>query len=386
MAGPLQGVRIIEIASLAPGPFCAMMLADAGAEVVRIDRLEDSSDDYPVPWHRNLLNRNRKSIALDLKAEAGRATLLQMCARADGLIEGFRPGVMERLGLGPDDCLAANPALVYGRITGWGQEGPLREVAGHDINYLALTGALHAIGSEERPLPPLNLLGDFAGGGAMLAFGMVCALLEARQSGKGQVIDAAMTDGAALMMTLPYTMHNEGVWSAARGSNLVDGGAPHYRTYRTADGKFICVGAIEPKFYRNLLGVLGLAGDPLFRNPNRRSAWPEMSRRMAEIFAGRSRAEWEAAFSGVDACFAPVLSMAEAPLAAHNVARGTFLAEDGLVQPAPAPRFSRTPGAISRPPVAAGAHTRAALAEWGVGAADIERLLESGVAVQQGDG
>jgi len=382
VSGPLKGVRIIEIASLAPGPFCAMMLADMGAEVIRIDRTQASDESPPLDYDKNILNRNRRSVALDLKNPAAVDVILDLCKNADGLIEGFRPGVMERLGLGPSQCMATNQALVYGRITGWGQDGPLSQTAGHDINYIALTGALHATGPAERPVPPLNLVGDFAGGGMLLAFGLVCALIEANRSGKGQVIDAAMIDGAAMNMALTYSMFNAGLWRDRREANLVDGGAPFYRVYKTSDDKFVCVGAIEPKFYFNFIDVLGLSDDALFASPYNPGKWPEMIDRLDAVFATRTRTEWEQAFNGAEACFAPVHTLAEAPGASHNTHRGTFARTNDVVQPSPAPRFSRTPGAINYGPRVLGADTRAVLSAWGVSDEQINALIESGAAVQ----
>ncbi|MBL4839045.1 MAG: CoA transferase [Kordiimonadaceae bacterium] len=380
--GPLKGLKVIEIASLAPGPFCAMMLSDMGAEVIRIDRTDDSSDQYPISWDKNLLNRGRKSIALDLKDPKAVAVVLELCKNADAIIEGFRPGVMERLGLGPDVCFAANEALVYGRVTGWGQDGHLAHTAGHDINYISLTGALHAMGPKSMPIAPLNMLGDFAGGGMMLAFGLVCAILESKQSGKGQVVDAAMTDGSALMMTLIHTMFNEGVWKDERESNLVDGGAPHYRAYKTKDEKFISVGAVEPKFFFTLVKTLGLDEDPLFSSPNRPKNCAAMTEKMATVFLGKTRDEWEAVFEGKDACFTPVKTLGEAASERHNRSRNTFVEVAGVTQPAPAPRFSRTPGEISAPPCQIGEHTADVLRAWGIAEEEIAGLLAEGSAVQ----
>jgi len=380
--GPLTGLKIIEIASLAPGPFCAMMLADMGAEVIRIDRTDNATDHYPITWDKNLLNRGRKSVALDLKDPKAVQIILDLCKEADGLIEGFRPGVMERLGLGPDECLAANKSLVYGRVTGWGQNGHLAQTAGHDINYISLTGALHATGTKSMPIPPLNLLGDFAGGGMLLAFGVVCALLEAKKSGKGQVVDAAMTDGAALLMTLIHTMHNEGVWRDSRESNLVDGGAPHYRVYKTKDEKFISVGAIEPKFYHALIKTLQLDKDPLFSNPNHPKKWGRMTEKLENTFLEKTRDEWVEIFSDVDACFTPVKTLAEAPFDEHNKSRNTFVEIAGVTQAAPAPRFSRTPGKISQPPCCAGENTKEVLLSWGISEDRISTLIQEGGGVQ----
>jgi len=380
-SGPLAGVRIIEIASAAPGPFCAMMLADMGADVIRVDRAE-LVEASPIDYRKNILNRNRRSISLDLKQPAAIDTVLELCSQADGLIEGFRPGVMERLGLGPEQCLEANEALVYGRVTGWGQEGPLSQTAGHDINYIALTGALHATGPAERPVPPLNLIGDFAGGGMLLAYGILCAIFEASRSGKGQVVDAAMIDGAAMTMALTYSMFNAGLWNDQREANLVDGGAPFYRTYATSDGKFVCVGAIEPKFFLNFTRVLGLSDDPLFQSPHKVGNWPEMIARLDAIFATRTRDEWEIAFDGADACFTPIYTLAEAPDVPQNIHRTVFSRSDDVIQPSPAPRFSRTPGTINYGPREVGADTRSVLAEWGMEEKKIDALIEDGVAVQ----
>ena len=380
--GPLTGLKIIEIASLAPGPFCAMMLSDMGAEVIRIDRIDDSTDHYPIPWEKNLLNRGRKSVALNLKDPKAVQMILELCKKSDGLIEGFRPGVMERLGLGPDKCFASNKALVYGRVTGWGQEGIRAQTAGHDINYISLTGALHAMGSKSTPIPPLNLIGDFASGGMLLSFGMVCAILEAKRSGKGQVVDAAMTDGSALMMTLIHTMYTESVWKDSRESNLVDGGAPHYRVYKTKDDKFISVGAVEPKFFFTLVKTLGLNKDPLFSNPNNPSIWAKMTKKMSEVFLQKTRAEWENIFKNVDACFTPVYTLEEAPAEKHNQSRKTYIDVAGTTQAAPAPRFSRTPGEISGLPCRIGEHTVDTLRDWGIPDSEISDLLDQGTAIQ----
>ncbi len=371
--GPLSGVKIIEFAGLGPAPFCAMLLADMGAEVVRIER--KGQGDNPLDF----LNRGRRSVALNLKAPGAVETCLTLIEQADALIEGFRPGVMERLGLGPDLCLRRNPRLVYGRMTGWGQDGPLAAAAGHDLNYIALTGALHAIGRPgEKPVVPLNLIGDFGGGALYLAFGVTAALLEATRSGKGQVIDAAMTDGAASLMAMAYSHRAMGMMSDARGTNLLDGGAPFYDTYETADGKWVAVGALEPQFYALLREKLGLMDDPLFDDQMNRDNWPAMKARLTEVFKSRTRDAWCALLEGTDACFAPVLSMAEAPEHPHNKARGTFVSDGGCVQPAPAPRFSRTPGAVHSPPPPVGAHTEQVLSAWGVPGDQIARLKESG--------
>jgi alpha-methylacyl-CoA racemase len=375
-SGPLRDLRVIELAGIGAAPFGAMLLADLGADVLRIDR-PPSHDDVGLP---DVLRRGRRSIALDLKQPAAVEVVLRLVERAEALIEGFRPGVTERLGLGPDECLARNERLVYGRMTGWGQTGPLADTAGHDIDYIAVSGALDAIGRRgELPVPPLNLVGDFGGGGMLLALGLVSAVLAARDSGRGQVVDAAMTDGAALLMTMAYKARNAGFWSAERGKNLLDGGAPFYDTYATADGRAMAVGALEPRFYGELLRVLGL-DRPELRDHLRPENWPAIRAALTEAFASRTRDEWEAVFAGSDACVAPVLDVDEAPRHAHNRARGAFYdAGDGAL-PMPAPRFDRTPTAVPGPPPRAGADTRSALAEWGVAAAEIEALVESGAA------
>jgi alpha-methylacyl-CoA racemase len=375
--GPLTGYRVIELAGIGPGPFAAMILADMGAEVVRVDRLGGGGGLGGL--RANLLNRSRRSMAVDLKHPDGVETILRMVESAHVLTEGFRPGVAERLGLGPEPCLARNPRLVYGRMTGWGQEGPIAHAAGHDINYIALAGALDAIGrAGQPPLPPINLVADFGGGGIFLAFGIVCALLEASRSGEGQVVDAAMVDGAAVLMTLFHGMRAMGLWSDERGTNVIDTGAHFYEVYETADGKYVSVGAIEPQFYAELLRLTGLEGDPDFAVQMDRSKWPALKERLAGIFRTKTREEWCALMEGTDVCFAPVLSMAEAPEHPHNQHRGTFVEVDGIRQPAPAPRFSRTPGAISRPPAASGEHTDEILSEWGFSADDIAKLRSAG--------
>ena len=373
--GPLAGLRVVEFAGLGPGPFAAMVLADMGADVVRIDRAGAAA---ALGLEYDVLNRGRRSIALDLKRPDAVEVALRLVERADALIEGFRPGVMERLGLGPDICLARNPRLAYGRITGWGQAGPLAHAAGHDINYIALSGALHAIGTEAGgPTVPLNLIGDFGGGGMLLAFGLVCAVLEARGSGMGQVVDAAMADGAAALMAMIYGMAGNGQWTDRRQANLLDGGAPYYGTYRCADGKWVAVGALEPQFYALLLDTLGLA-DPAFRIQSDRSMWPPLRTALADAFARRTRQEWCDILQGTDACFAPVLDLAEAPSHPHNASRGTFVERDGIVQPAPVPRFSRTEAALRSSPPRPGEHGRAILAEHGFSNAEIQALYGSG--------
>lgn len=367
--GPLAGLRVIEMVGIGPCPFAAMMLADMGADVIRIDRKPDPGAPNPYPTlgtRYDVMARGRRTLALNLKDPRARQLLLDLVDKADALVEGFRPGVMERLGLGPDVCSARNPKLVYGRVTGWGQAGPLAQAAGHDLNYVALSGMLHAMGDADRPpAPPLNLAGDFGGGGMMLAFGVVCALLEARTSGRGQVVDAAMTDGAALLGAMIYGLRAHGSWSAARGANLLDGGAPFYATYACADGKFIAVGAIEPQFYAQLLALTG-ASDPAFARQWDSDGWPALKARFAALFATRARDAWCALLEGTDVCFAPVLDMDEAPRHPHNAARGTFVDVDGVTQPAPAPRFSRTPGqAGSVAGQGQGQDGAALLADWG---------------------
>ena len=342
MTGPLDGLRIVEIAGLGPTPFAAMVLADMGAEVVRIERPGNRS---LLGLDYDILNRGRGFVTLDLKSAEGRDTARRLIGRADGLIEGLRPGVMERLGLGPDD-FAGNPRLVYGRMTGWGQAGPLAEAAGHDITYIALSGALHAIGPAERPVPPLNLLGDFGGGGMYLAFGMVCAFLEAARSGKGQVVDAAISDGTAHLMSMIQGMASGGQWQAAREANVLDGAAPFYRVYQCKCGGFVAVGAIEPKFWAELVDRLGLDLAELPAQLDR-SRWPELRAVIATRIAEKSRDEWAALMEGSDACLAPVLTLAEAPDHPHNAARGTYVRHEGVAQPAPAPRLSLTPGRIA---------------------------------------
>ena len=330
-SGPLAGFRIVEFAGIGPGPFACMMLADMGAEVVTLDRVGASKN------MKSVAGRGRKVVELDLKDKAAVAQVLDLLAGADALIEGFRPGVMERLGLGPDVVLARNPKLVYGRMTGWGQEGPLANAAGHDINYISITGALAAIGTEEKPVPPLNLVGDFGGGGMFLAFGVTCALLEAKRSGKGQVVDAAMVDGAAFLMAGIYGMFAQGRWSDERGSNILDTGAPWYDVYETKDGKWVSIGSIEKRFYADLLGRLGLDKEKLPAQHDR-AGWPTLRARFTQVFKSRTRSEWEAAFEGSDACFAPVLSISEVTKHPHNAVRGTFISRDGVQQPAPAER------------------------------------------------
>jgi alpha-methylacyl-CoA racemase len=363
-------MKIIEMVGLGPAPFCAMMFADMGAEVIRIHRPGAADADSRF----DILGRGRRSLALDLKQEGAAEVVLQLVESADALIEGFRPGVMERLGLGPDACLARNSKLVFGRVTGWGQTGPLAQAAGHDINYISLSGALHGIGrTEEAPVVPLNYVGDFGGGAMMLGFGVLCAVLEARASGTGQVVDAAMTDGSALLSSMIYGMKAAGQWSNGRGENLLDGGAHFYNTYACADGKYISVGAIEPQFYARLLALCG-ADDGAFDAQRESHGWPVLRYRMADIFQTKTRAQWCALLEGTDACFAPVLDWDEAPRHPHNLARETFVTIDGVIQPAPAPRFSRTPAAVPAAPSAPGADSEAILRDWGVSQAARERL------------
>ena len=375
--GPLHDVTIIEIASIGPGPFCGMMLADLGADVVRIDRADAVVRSADTGPSLELMNRGKRSIGVDLKNPAGTQIVLRMVEQAHALIEGFRPGVAERLGIGPDPCRQHNPGLVYGRMTGWGQEGPLSGLAGHDINYLALSGVLHTIGRVgEPPVPPLNLVGDFGGGGMLLALGVVAGLFEARRSGLGQVIDAAMIDGSALLTTMIHGMRAMGLWSDRRGVNLLDTGAPFYEVYETSDGGFMAVGAIEPYFYSEFIELLELDGEL----PDQLDAqhWPEMKRRIAARFKKHSRHEWEARFAGSDACVTPVLTMGEAPDHPHHRSRRTFVQRDGVTQPGPGPRFDRTPSEISGSPPAAGRHTDEVLAAFGFSEAERSSLYASG--------
>jgi alpha-methylacyl-CoA racemase len=377
MSGPLVGVRVIEIAGIGPGPFAAMMLADMGADVVRIDRAEKVSGGDPASPPIDLLGRGRRSVGVDLKHPEGAEVVLRLVEQADVLVEGFRPGVMERLGIGPDECLARNPRLVYGRMTGWGQDGPYADASGHDINYIALAGALDPIGrAGEGPVPPLNLIGDFGGGGMLMAYGVACALLERGRSGQGQVIDAAMVDGSAVLTTFIHSLRAIGMWQDERGTNLLDTGAHFYDVYETADHRYVSVGSIEPQFYAELLRLSGLENDELPGQMDR-SQWPALKERVAAVFRTRTRDEWCALMEGTDVCFAPVLSMAEAPTHPHNRQRETFVEVAGIPQPAPAPRFGRTPGAIGRPPPHFGQHTDDILAEWGFTADEREKLRQA---------
>ena len=378
MSGPLAGLRVVELAGIGPAPFACMLLADAGAQVLRLTRPSGAVGGVRgavAAGAADLLARSRPAIGVDLKAPEGAALALDLAARADALVEGFRPGVTERLGLGPDACWARNERLVYGRMTGWGQEGPLADRAGHDIDYIAVSGALWPIGrAGDAPVPPLNLVADFGGGGAMLAFGVLAAVLEARTSGRGQVVDMAMVDGSASLTTMLHSLHNAGVWEEARGVNVLDTGAPFYEVYETSDGRHMAVGAIEPQFYAALVEGLGI--DPASLPPQLdRSGWPATKRRFAEVFRSRTRSEWTAAFEGTDACVAPVLAPWEAPDHPHNRARATFVAPEGAVQPGPVPRFGRTPGAVASP-----AGPDEALAAWGIEAERLARLRRAGIA------
>ncbi len=375
--GPLSGYRILELAGIGPGPFCAMMLADHGAEVLRIDRRTAAGRGS----RHDVLARGRRSVAVDLKDPRGVELVLRLVERADALVEGFRPGVTERLGIGPDTCLERNPRLVYGRMTGWGQHGTIAHAAGHDLNYISLSGVAHAIGPRGgKPVPPLNLVGDFGGGGMLLAFGVVAALLETQRSGRGQVIDAAMTDGSALLAAAIFGMHDAGRWTTERGANLLDGGAHFYGTYECQDGGFVSIGSIEPQFYALLLQHTGLDADPAFTGHQMDPArWPELSERLAQVFRTKTRDEWCQLMEGSDICFAPVLDFKEAIAHPHNVARETFIEVDGVPQPAPAPRFSRTPSATPSPPPKAGEHAETALADWGVAASEIAELRAASV-------
>jgi alpha-methylacyl-CoA racemase len=378
-SGPLTGIRIVELSGLGPGPYAGMLLAELGADVLRVDRPGGGS--LVVRPENDVLNRSRPCAAVDLKSPGGRAVLLRLVESADVLIEGLRPGVTERLGIGPDECLARNPRLVYARMTGWGQQGPLAPRAGHDINYLGLTGALHAIGTAEKPVVPLNIGADFGGGAMFLVVGILAALLERATSGHGQVVDAAMVDGASSLATMIYGLLGAGLWQDRRASNLLDGGAPFYDTYPCADGRHVAVGALEPQFYAALLEGLGLTGELPGRQHDVEH-WPEHRRRIAEVLATRTRDEWTAVFEGSDACLTPVLGLTEAPAHPHLAARGTFVEQDGRMQPGPAPRFSRTPGAVRGRPRLPGQDTLAALGEWGFSAEELERLRQAGAIAQ----
>jgi alpha-methylacyl-CoA racemase len=379
VTGPLTGLRVVELAGIGPGPFAAMMLADMGAEVLRVDRVQAVGEPAPR-WDVNA--RGRRSVGIDLKHPHGREAVLRLVERADALIEGFRPGVTERLGLGPEECLARRPPLVYGRMTGWGQDGPIAQAAGRDINYLALSGTLSMIGrAGEPPVPPLTLVGDFGGGGMLLAFGIVCGIVEAARSGRGQVVDAAMVDGAALLAGMMHGLRAAGQWGE-RGTNLLDSGAWFYEVYETADGRYVALGAIDERSRAELLRGIGLADDADGGGPlpevDDRASWPAMKARVAAVMRTRTRDEWCALLDGTDACLTPVLDPAEAPEHPHLRARGTFVELDGVVQPAPAPRFDRTPPAVGTPPPAPGEHTAEALVDWGFSAAEVDALRGEG--------
>ena len=381
--GPLEGVKIIELAGIGPCPMCGMLLAELGADVLKIDRIRPSGLGFDVPDADAFLHRSRRSIALDLKRDESAPLVLRLCERADALIEGFRPGVTEKLGIGPEPCLTRNARLVYGRVTGWGQTGPLAQAAGHDLNYIALTGALHAVGRPGHPpTPPLNLVGDFGGGALYLALGVVAALFEARRSGHGQVVDAAMVDGAASLMTAIYGLRSAGLVNDERGVNLLDGGAHFYDVYETSDSQYIALAPIEPGFYATLLRRLGMEPDAL-PHSRQREDWPALKSRLAALIKTRTREAWTTLLEGTDACFAPVLNMGQAPHHPHNRARETFVEHDGRWQPNAAPRFSRTPSAIRSPPATAGQHTREALANWGLANDEIDALIASGVVAQR---
>ena len=377
--GPLTGLRVVELQGIGPGPFCGMMLADMGAEIIRVDR---SAALGSGARSADVLARGRKSIAVDLKNPQGVETVLKLVETADVLLEGFRPGVTERLGLGPDVCLERNPKLVYGRMTGWGQTGTMAHAAGHDINYISLSGVLHAIGEPgSRPTPPLNLVGDFGGGGMLLAFGIVAALYERGISGKGQVIDAAMTDGSALLMNSIFGLMEQGVWNQNRGSNLLDGGAHFYGTYETKDGRFVSIGSIEPQFYALLLEKTGLDQDPDLAKQMSRDDWPKLREKLAAVLATKTRDDWDEIMLGTDICYAPILNFDEAVAHPHNQARNTFVASADILQAAPAPRFSRTEPELPEPPVAPGEHSEEVLASIGLDAAAIAELKSSGAVV-----
>ncbi len=372
--GPLKGLKIIEMAGIGPGPFCGMVLADLGAEIIRVDR----ASAIGTGSKKEPSNRGKKSIAVDLKAKEGVEVVLKLVETADAIFEGFRPGVMERLGLGPDVCLARNERIVFGRMTGWGQKGPLANAAGHDINYISLSGALAAIGRPgSPPVPPLNLIGDFGGGGMLLALGLVAALLETKGSKKGQVVDAAMTDGSALLMTMIYSMQSSGMWKTTMGSNLLDGGSHFYDTYECKDGKFISIGSIEPQFY-GLLCQIAQLDEKVFAKQMSRDLWPEQKEEIKKIFLKKTRDEWCELMEGTDVCFAPVLDMSEAPQHPHNKERKTFIDLEGVTQPAPAPRFSRTEPEVVSSPSIVGEHTNEVLSSIGLSEEDISTLKTSG--------
>ncbi len=382
--GPLKGIKVLEFAGIGPGPFCCMLLADMGADVTRLDRADRVGQDAMEPRFNTLL-RGRRNIALDLKSDDGRAVAMKMCDQADILIEGFRPGVMERLGLGPDEVWSRNEQLVYGRMTGWGQDGPMAHTAGHDINYISLSGALYSIGTAEAgPVPPLNLIGDFGGGALYLAMGVLAAFIEARQSGKGQVVDAAMVEGAASLMTSAYGVLAAGSWIEQRASNRLDGGAHFYGVFETSDGEHMGIGPIEPQFYAMILEKLELDPGSLPAQMDR-AQWPAMRARFAEVFRRKTRAQWTEIFDGSDACVAPVLRMSEAIAHPHNAARGSFVEVEGVTQPGPAPKFSKTPSAAPGRCAYAGEHTRDVLADFGFADDKIAALIEAGAVRQRGE-
>ncbi len=373
--GPLRGFKIIEIAGIGPGQFCGMLLADMGAQLIRIDRPDDADLGVAIPAECNLMNRSRPTIAVDLKSKDAADLVLRLCEDADGIFEGFRPGVMEKLGLGPTECMARNERLVYGRMTGYGQDGPLANSVGHDTNYIALAGALHSIGDADGPPPvPLNLIADLGGGGVYLAMGMLAAMLEASKSGKGQIVDAAMVDGVASMLTPFYGLMAAGMWQDKRQSNLLDGGAPFVKVYETSDKKFIAVCAIERRFYKALLEALEVSEiDP--EDQYKTASWAEHEAIFGRVFKSKTRGEWSDLLEGTDACAVPVLSLTEAPVHPHNLARGTFVTQEDILQPGPAPRFSRTPSEIRHGPLQAGGDFRQILTDWGLGAEDIKRYV-----------
>lgn len=378
MTGPLAGVKIVEFAGMGPAPYCGMLLSDLGAEIVRIDRAAAGGGGFGMDPRRDILNRGRRSIAMDLKSPEARTTALRLIESADALIEGFRPGVMERLGLGPEACVERNARLVYGRATGWGQTGPLSQRAGHDINYIALSGVLGLIGRKgDRPIFPLHLVGDMGGGGLLLAFGMVAALLEARTSGTGQVVDGAALDGAATQLTGVLAMRANGLWEGERGTNAVDTGSHFYEVYETADGGHVALGSVEPQFYRQFCEVAGLT-DPKWRNQMDSAAWPALKADLAAVFKTRTRDEWAALVDELDTCLTPVLSIDEAARHPHVEDRQVFREVDGILQPSPVPRFSRTPGAIGAPPPAPGEHSRSILQDWGFTSAEVDGLIAAG--------
>ena len=377
--GPLNGIKVLEFEAIGPGPFAGMLLADMGADVIVVDRPEESGLGIRMERSTQILMRGKRSVTLDLKSKAGVDAALALVERADALIEGFRPDVMERLGLGPEVALARNPRLVYGRMTGWGQDGPMAARAGHDINYIALAGVLSAFGrAGQAPVPPLNLVGDFGGGGMLLGFGIACGLVESLRSGKGQVVDAAMVEGASLLAAMFAGLLATRQWKEERGANILDSGSPWYDVYETKDGKYVSIGSIEPKFYADLLKRLGVAGEPLPKQ-NDTVGWPALRTRFTAVFKTKTRDEWCIAFEGSDACFAPVLTMSEAKRHPHNVARENFVTIAGIEQAAPAPRFSRTPPEVRGAPPERGEGGRRALADWGFAALEIDRLRSLGL-------